>query len=251
MNLHYDNSDENINKYRNTALVSLIVLIALIFSFFAKIYRSDITSEVSADERIFIIDAGHGGEDPGTSSKDGILEKDLNLQISIILGEMLTDNGYTVVYTRTDDKLLYNEDQNIKGLRKISDLKNRCNLAESYPDAVFLSIHMNSYGSSKYSGLQVYYGIKDPRSEILAECIQANVKREVQNENRRKIKKGNNIYLMENIGNVCVLIECGFLSNVDEAKKLSEKEYQKILCFSIFCGIIEYISVTDGGKIKA
>lgn len=251
MNLHCDNSDENIKKYRNTALVSLIALIALIFSFFAKIYRSDITSEVAANEMIFIIDAGHGGEDPGTSSKDGILEKDLNLQISIMLGEMLTKSGYTVIYTRTDDKLLYNEDQNIRGLRKISDLKNRCNIAQNYPNAVFLSIHMNSYGSSKYSGLQVYYGQKDPRSKILAEYIQSSVKRELQNENKRKIKKGDNIYVLENIYNVCVLIECGFLSNTDEARKLSEKEYQKNLCFSIFCGIIEYISVNDDGKIKA
>lgn len=242
---------DDIKKYRNTVAVSLIVLIALVFGFLAKIYISDITSSVLVNEKIFIIDAGHGGEDPGALSNNGILEKDLNLQIAIILGELLAESGYTVVYTRTEDKLLYTEEENIRGIRKISDLKNRCKIADKYPDAIFLSIHMNFYGSSKYSGLQVYYGVNNPNSKNLAVYIQTNVKNRLQSENNRKVKAGNNIYLLENVNNVAVLIECGFLSNSDEARKLSEKEYQKLLCFSIVCGIIEYINDTDDGKIKA
>lgn len=232
----------NIMKYKSTAMVAFIVLVAVAFGFFARIYRDELAVETVSSEKLIILDAGHGGEDPGTSTADGILEKDLNLEITLLLGEMLMEKGYTVVYTRTEDKLLYAPEENIKGIRKISDLKNRCKIAKEYPDAVFVSIHMNSYGSSKYSGLQVYYSTKDKESEDLANLIQFSVKENLQPKNNRKIKPGNDIYVLENIDNVGVLIECGFLSNTEEAKKLSEKEYQKMLCFSIICGIIEYMN---------
>ena len=145
------------------------------------------------------------------------------------------------MYTRTDDRLLYKEDENIKGIRKISDLKNRCSIAARYPDSVFISIHMNSFGNSKYSGTQVYYSTKNDDSRLLAEKIQNRVINDLQKINNRKIKPGNDIYLLENIDNNAVLIECGFMINPEELKKLSEKEYQKQLSFSIVCGIIEYI----------
>jgi N-acetylmuramoyl-L-alanine amidase len=231
----------NLLRYKYTALIALVVSVALITGFFAKVYREDLTVEPVVNEKIIILDAGHGGEDPGTSTKNGILEKNLNLEIVLILGQMLMDKGYTVVYTRTEDKLLYGPDENIKGIRKISDLKNRCKIASEYPNAIFVSIHMNSFGSSKYSGLQVYYSSSSKESEDLANSIQSQVKKELQPENNRKIKPGKDIYVLENIDNTAVLIECGFLSNQEEAQKLSEKEYQKILCFSIICGIIEYM----------
>lgn len=232
----------NIMRYKSTAIVAFIVLVAVTFGFFARIYRDELAVETVASERLIILDAGHGGEDPGTSTPDGVLEKDLNLEITLLLGEMLIEKGYTVIYTRTEDKLLYAPEENIKGIRKISDLKNRCKIAKEYPDAIFISIHMNSFGSSKYSGLQVYYSTKHKDSEYLANLIQSSVKENLQPQNNRKIKPGNEIYVLENIENTGVLIECGFLSNADEAKKLSEKEYQKILCFSIICGIIEYMN---------
>jgi N-acetylmuramoyl-L-alanine amidase len=232
----------NIMRYKSTAIVAFIVLVAVTFGFFARIYRDELTVETVASERLIILDAGHGGEDPGTSTADGVLEKDLNLEITLLLGQMLMDKGYTVIYTRTEDKLLYAPEENIKGIRKISDLKNRCKIAKEYPEAIFISIHMNSFGSSKYSGLQVYYSTKTKDSEHLANLIQSSVKENLQLQNNRKIKPGNKIYVLENIENIGVLIECGFLSNADEAKKLSEKEYQKILCFSIICGIIEYMN---------
>lgn len=231
----------NLLRYKYTALVAFIVSVALITGFLAKIYREDMEVEPVVNEKIIILDAGHGGEDPGTSTKDGVLEKNLNLEIVLMLGQMLMDEGYTIVYTRTEDKLLYGPDENIKGIRKISDLKNRCKIASEYPNAIFVSIHMNSFGSSKYSGLQVYYSPSSKESENLANSIQSQVKKELQPENNRKIKPGKDIYVLENIDNTAVLIECGFLSNPEEAEKLSEKEYQKMLCFSIICGIIEYM----------
>ena len=106
---------------------------------------------------VFVIDAGHGGEDPGAIGISGVYEKDLNLEISYLIGAALAERGYAVIYTRSNDKLLYSDEENIKGLRKISDLKNRCKIAAEYPNSTFISIHMNSFSQSKYSGLQVYY----------------------------------------------------------------------------------------------
>lgn len=194
------------------------------------------------EKQTIIIDAGHGGEDCGAIGVNGVYEKDLNLEISAIVGELLTSEGYAVVYTRTEDKLLYTEAENIKGIRKISDLKNRCKIGAEYSESIFVSIHMNSFGNEKYSGLHVYYAPESRESEMLAQTIQNRVRDDVQPNNNRVPKPGKNIYLLENLENTAVLVECGFLTNKAECEKLSEKEYQKELSFAIVCGIIEYIN---------
>ena len=223
--------------------VATIALVSILFGLFFKISFGEYDTEAaSAPEMLIILDAGHGGEDAGATGINGALEKDLNLSVVNILGEMLTEKGFAVVYTRSEDKLLYEEWENIKGIRKISDLRNRCKIAKSYPNALFVSIHMNTFGDGKYSGLQVYYSPENKESEMLAGAIQTSVKKELQPNNNRNIKQGNDIYILENIDNTAVLIECGFLSNEEEAKKLSQKEYQKMLSFSIICGIIEYMN---------
>ena len=225
-------------------LLCLTVILSTIVGITTKIYGRNLMTAMtnaSLENKIIILDAGHGGEDPGAISDGGIYEKDLNLAITLEIGKILSEKGYAVVYTRTDDRLLYKEEENIKGIRKISDLKNRCEVAKKYPEAIFVSVHMNSFGSKKYSGLQVYYSTKNDESAALADSIQEKVKNDLQPGNNRKIKEGKGMYILENVDNTAVLIECGFITNSEEAKKLSEKEYQKQLSFSIFCGIIEYI----------
>lgn len=239
----------DLKKYRilgdilRGALVLALILGVINLGAYAY-YASDEYAEAmieASEKRTVIIDAGHGGEDSGAIGVSGVLEKDLNLEIATELGELFTKEGYAVVYTRTKDKLLYEEHQNIKGIRKISDLKNRCKIAAEYPNSLFVSIHMNSFSNQKYSGLQVYYSPKNEESRNLASAVQTSVKNSLQTENERKIKKGEGMYVLENVDNVAILIECGFLTNPDECEKLSQKEYQKSLSFSIFCGIIEYI----------
>ena len=195
------------------------------------------------DLPLVILDAGHGGEDSGAVGADGTLEKDVNLALTYMLGEMLRENGYAVIFTRTEDALLYTAEENIKGMRKIYDLKNRVAIAERYPDAIFVSIHMNAFGQEQYRGLQVYYNVSGGTSEQLARAVQDEVILQVQEDNRRKIKRGEGMYLLENMQNTSILIECGFLSNPEECKKLCEKEYQKQLCFAIVCGMIKYESM--------
>ncbi len=226
----------------SSVIVALLLISATVISFLIRdLLFPYVYASVTSDNygRVVVIDAGHGGEDVGAVGIDGSYEKDLNLQVAIEIGSILSEQGYTVVYTRTEDKLLYNEEENIKGMRKIYDLKNRCKISNTYPDAIFVSIHMNTYGNSKYSGLQVYHK-ENSDSALLATKIQQSVKTNVQNENNRQVKPGDSMYVLRNTESESVLIECGFLSNAEECKKLSEKEYQKQLSFAIVYGIIEY-----------
>ncbi len=230
-------------------LLKLVALLLLIFT----IAKISAIAYISSDEyketlsnitekSTIIIDAGHGGEDCGAIGVNGVYEKDLNLIIANELGSILSDNGFAVIYTRTTDALLYKEEENIYGIRKISDLKNRCKFGAEYPNAIYISIHMNSYTGENCKGLQVYYSENNADSYSLASSVQRSVKEKLQNSNNRKVKEGKDIYLLKNLHNPAILIECGFLTNYEECEKLSEKEYQKELSFSIFCGIIEYVN---------
>ena len=230
-------------------VISALLIIVMLASVVARGIDTSATEISSTPERVIVIDAGHGGEDPGAIGVDGAYEKDLNLSIAMTLGEELKNRGYTVVYTRTEDKMLYLPEENIKGMRKISDLKNRCKITAEYENCIMISIHMNSYGASKYSGLQVYYANQNEGSKMLANKIQTTVRNDVQPSNHRQIKNGSALYLLENASGTPVLIECGFLSNADECQKLSQKEYQKQLSFAIICGIIEYINEIDGNNL--
>ena len=228
------------------AVIAYAVCIAFIYSVcFLELSISASRGEyidvfVEKGKKTVVIDAGHGGEDSGAIGFGDVYEKDLNLEIAFKLGEYLTTSGYEVVYTRTEDKLLYTEEQNIKGMRKINDLKNRIAIANSYDDAILVSIHMNSYGAMQCSGLQVYYGVGNENAHSLADAVQSEVVSRLQSTNKRKTKSGEGIYILENSQNPAILIECGFLTNPEECKKLSEKEYQKELSFAILCGIILY-----------
>ena len=234
--------------FKSLKLIAFILSAAIISMLVFKCIQINAVEPTAAGDigRVIILDAGHGGEDPGAIGINGKYEKDLNLDIAITIGEELKSKGYTVIYTRTEDKMLYSPEENIKGMRKISDLKNRCKLTAEYDDCILVSVHMNSYGASKYSGLQVYYADKNEKSRALASKIQNSVRKELQPDNRRQIKKGSAMYLLENSSGTAVLIECGFLSNPSECEKLSQKEYQKELSFSIVCGIIEYMNENDG-----
>lgn len=243
-----------LQKYRSFFAVCSVFLLAVLtlaaaFLGAARVAEpSAFVGTTAADLPIVIIDAGHGGEDSGTIGTNGVYEKDLNLAFAKELGGQLSELGYAVVYTRTDDRLLYTPEENIRGMRKISDLKNRCQIAREHPDALFISIHMNAFAQPQYHGLQVYYGTASAESERLADAIRAEVCAQVQPQNKRAIKPGRDIYLLENIQSTAVLIECGFLSNAEECEKLSSKEYQKQLSFSVVCGIMKYESEKTQSK---
>ena len=239
--------------------IALFLLFCLIFTaliggfayFGASLSKQN--EKISAEDTsaaarpIIVIDAGHGGEDGGAVGVNGVHEKELNLSVATMLAEQLRAAGVEVILTRTEDRLLYRDEENIKGHRKEYDLKNRLAVAEAHPEALFISIHMNTFSEAKYSGLQVYYAATEGSRE-LAECVQSAVREHVQPENHRKIHAASSsIFLLEHAVGRAVLVECGFLSNPEECARLSEKDYQRQLCFSIFCGIMKYIEQSSGG----
>lgn len=197
---------------------------------------------VYRDSRVIVIDAGHGGEDGGTVSKNGTKEKDLNLSIAFLIYDMLRSDGYNAILTRSEDIMLYDRNVDYKGRKKMLDLAERVKIAKENDNCVFISIHMNSYPDQKYSGLQVYYSKNDPESQILADTVQDMTRRYLQKENTRKTKAaGSNIYVLDRINSPAVLIECGFLSNYGECAKLCDPTYQRQLAFVIFASIVKYI----------
>lgn len=192
-----------------------------------------------------VLDAGHGGVDGGAVGTDGSVEKEINLAFALEIGRLLEERGVRVVYTRKDDREVCTEEERDSGHRKMYDLKNRLAIAESCENALLVSIHMNTYPSPTCTGLQVYYSPNAGEGRLLAERIQARVRADLQPTNRRTVKAaGEGIYLLHRATLPAVLIECGFLSTPAECQKLSDKDYQRELSFSIFCAIIEYIEHT-------
>ena len=193
-----------------------------------------------------VIDAGHGGEDGGTSSAAGVLEKDLNLSVAFALRDLFEAAGVPVVMTRTEDKLLYDRGVDFHGRKKVLDLAARRIVAEKVAAearegggvSLFISIHMNAFPRPQYSGMQVWYGTGHPLSAEVAGSIQS-ASLAVMPENHRKIKAaGSNIYLLDRIKSPAVLVECGFLSNPAEAERLSREEYRYAVAAVVFAGVV-------------
>ncbi len=218
----------------------LLTLAAFILRGFLRFGDDSHDVSVGVTYPTVILDAGHGGEDGGTSSAGGILEKDVNLDVAKKLCDLLTLSGYTVVLTREDDRLLYKED--IRDKRKAQDLRTRVEVAEAHPDAIFVSIHQNSFPIEKYSGLQVYYSPNDADSEKLARSVRDVVRTYLQPENTREIKRADSkIYLLDRIKNPAIMVECGFLSNVAEAERLGDEGYRMQLASVIYKAICEFV----------
>lgn len=188
-----------------------------------------------------IIDAGHGGPDGGTSASDGTLEKEINLQIAEKLNLVLQSMGVNTIMTRTDDVSIHDPTANTIRQKKISDIKNRLKIINETEDAVYVSIHQNHFSDSKYSGTQIFYSKNDPLSQTLANHIRLPIISYLQTENTREIKQsGTDIYLLYHAQKPAVMVECGFLSNENEAENLKNENYQQKLAFLIAIGIIDY-----------
>ncbi len=192
-----------------------------------------------------VLDAGHGGEDGGASGS-GIYEKNLNLAIAMDVGAYLENSGIHVIYTRTEDILLYDRNVDFKGRKKVLDLAARLKVARECESAVFVSIHMNAFPQKQYKGLQVYYSPNHALSKTIATSIQENTRNFLDHSNLRKIKEaGSSIYLLDRLEKPAVLIECGFLSNDEEAAKLATEEYQQQLALVIAHSLISCLRNSD------
>ena len=192
-------------------------------------------------EFTIVVDAGHGGRDGGASADDdGTLEKDLNLAVAQKLAALLKTANVNVVVTRDSDVELASPSSKHK---KLDDLNARIAIASENENSILVSIHMNKFPVSKYSGLQVYYSENNEESRTLADIIQSGAAANLDEKNSRKTKPaGDSIYLLSHLQIPAVLVECGFLSNYEEKELLKTEEYQMKLAMSLYSSIIEYIS---------
>ena len=189
--------------------------------------------------RTVVVDAGHGGIDPGKIGVDDSLEKEINLEIAEKLKTILEQQDIQVVMTREDDTGLYEETASNK---KAQDLKNRCSLINEGQADCAVSIHQNSYHEEYVKGAQVFYYGNSKEAERLAGLIQTKLKSEVDPENTRQAKANESYYLLKKTGIPVVIVECGFLSNWEEAKLLQEENYQSQVAWAIAMGTVRYLN---------
>ena len=231
-----------LNK-RLPIILILLSVIAIIPFIAPKSEENTAVSAKRLNKPQIILDAGHGGFDGGAVANDGTVEKDINLKICVTLAEFLRFGGYDVIMTRSDDISTDDVDSDKIATRKKSDLKNRLELMKNNPDAIFVSIHLNKFTTSTASGSQVFYSGKCEESAALGEAIQSAIVGLLQPTNTRVNKKAtSSTYLLYNATVPAVLVECGFLSNAGDLQKLKDKDYQKKMAFSIFCGITRYFT---------
>lgn len=235
-------------KAKSVLFLSLTLIFSVLISCYSIVRKSALDASAQAKEiPTIIIDAGHGGIDGGTHSYDGTLEKDINLSIALMLRDILINLGYPdIVMTRELDESIHSD--GVQGIRnqKISDIKNRLSIIESHENALFISIHQNFFTEEKYSGAQIFYSKNNPESEKLAQSIRLSIINNLQKENTRETKpSGKEIYLLNNTDSPAVMVECGFLSNRNEADLLKTEEYRRKIAFFIATGIIDYLNSTE------
>jgi len=218
----------------------VLILCACIFAKHGWEKVSSSNVEKSDDnKKLVILDAGHGGNDPGKIGVDDSLEKDLNLIIAGKVKVFLEQQDIEVIMTRESDQGLYEEKTSNK---KVQDMKNRCTLInEKQPDCA-VSIHQNSYHEEYVSGAQVFYYGTSQEGQKLAEIIQEKLVSYVDPENNRLAKANSSYYLLKKTEVPIVIVECGFLSNWEEAKKLQDDTYQTKIAWAITMGILSYLN---------
>ena len=210
---------------------TLFILLFISIVFAIKEYIPVVATPVT--NRTIIIDPGHGGGDPGAIGDRGSLEKDINLNIALKLQQFIEQNGGITLMTRVEDEML--------GGNKRDDMKIRKKLREENSGDIFVSIHLNSFPEEGCKGAQTFYAGNEESKE-LAEKIQKNMVKFLDENNPRIAKKLTDVYLLKNVNIPSVIVECGFLSNSLEEKLLMDKEYQSKVAFSIYSGLMEYFN---------
>lgn len=184
------------------------------------------------------IDAGHGGSDPGKIGINHAKEKDINLVIAKKLKEVLAANGVKVIMTRESDHGLYSDDTINK---KVEDMQKRCQIISDSDSLFTISIHQNSYPTSDIRGAQVFYYGQSEKGKLLAEALQHSLVTLVDPDNHRQAKANESYYLLKKTPTPTVIVECGFLSNPEEADLLLQDEYQDKIVAAIYSGIQTYL----------
>jgi N-acetylmuramoyl-L-alanine amidase len=230
-------------KYFEILMVASLFVSAF---FLARAGAAFVSSKNAASAKgCIVLDAGHGGSDPGKVGINDVLEKDINLSIVYKLKSMFENKGYTVVLTRTDDKVLADDDsKNVK----VEDLKNRVALIADTMPVMTISIHQNSYTDESVSGPQVFFFEQSSEGEAIAATLQESLNSVLEPENPRVSKSNDDYYILKKTPTPTVIVESGFLSNAAEAEHLSDETYQEKVARAIFLGACSYLDSQNSAE---
>jgi N-acetylmuramoyl-L-alanine amidase len=186
-----------------------------------------------------VIDAGHGGRDPGKVGINGAQEKDVNLSIALKLKTLLEQNDIKVIMTRVEDIGLYSESDSNK---KVADMRKRVDIINGSKADLAISIHQNSFTQESIRGAQVFYYTNSLEGKSYAEIMQAQMKETLQDGNKRVAKSNDSYFMLKKVECPIVIMECGYLSNSNEAALLVDEAYQERLAWAIHLGLMRYIN---------
>ena len=230
-----------LNKKRLVLIISCVFVSIFTFMFSTSNNKDIIeTVNLPVSGKTIVLDAGHGVPDEGAQSSNGTTEAETNLKIALKLQNLLEQSGCTVILTRSDENAIYDLDSKTLKQKKISDIHNRVKIGNESSADIFVSIHLNKIPQSQYDGWQTFYKAGNSQAQKLAVSIQNNLNEAIQKENNRLAKTIDNIYIIKHVEIPTTIVECGFLSNPEEEKKLLEDQYQNRLAWGIYNGIIDY-----------
>lgn len=230
-------------KYRIELTMACLLLVC-----FYLLSRQAAVISVNQTERgtqkaaspLILVDAGHGGSDPGMIGVGGLEEKGINLSISLLLRDTLEKSGYSVIMTREEDKGLYDSSAANK---KAQDMQRRIAMIREHMPVLSVSIHQNSYHDAGAHGPQVFYYESSVEGKKLAEAVQSSLNDLLEVDRPREVKGNTSYYLLKRSSGTLVIVECGFLTNPEEAQKLQTKEYQEKVAAAVSEGIRTYLNV--------
>lgn len=225
--------------YQKIRLVMAIILLAsalLIGKTMSVVVSSGQVKKESMKKTV-VIDAGHGGSDPGKIGVNQCLEKDINLQIALKVKEKLENEQVKVIMTREDENGLSTDGASN---HKIEDMKKRVEIINASEASIAVSIHQNSYTSEDVKGAQVFYFTHSEQGKQMAEIMQENF-RLANPENKRQAKDNQTYYMLKKTKIPTIIVECGFLSNWEEAEKLTDDSYQEKTAQIICDGIMKIL----------
>lgn len=230
-------------KHKNNFLVLGLVCM-LCFCTYLKFANAAIeTVGVATTSKVIVIDAGHGGYDPGKAGPNGTLEDEINLDIALKLKDYLEQSGATVVMTRMDDEYLQGPAGNT---HKRKDMSFRKQVMKESEADVMVSIHQNAFPQSEVRGAQVFYYKDAVNAKLLAYTVQEAIKNYADSMNGRQIKSSKDYYILNECSMPAIIVECGFLTNPQEEQLLATDEYQDKMAWAIYIGLIEYFEQLEG-----
>lgn len=214
-------------------MLCTVVLVAGVAVYFTAIRPTVVPKAVHT----IVIDAGHGGKDGGAVG-DISTESKLNLEFALKMKEIFEQFDFKVVLTRKDMNGLYSPTASNK---KRSEMEKRKSIIEKSRADLVISVHMNSFPSSSARGAQVFYGEGSVGGEALAGSVQKRLHENI--DYAKATAKVGDYYILNCTKIPSILIECGFLSNVDEETLLNDAGYQQKFCYNVLCGVLMYFNI--------